>query len=51
MAKYKVLGAEGADVDVLGETRKAGEVIETTEEQAEAVSTAVAEGKLEEVTE
>ena len=44
MAKYKVLGEEGADVTVLGESHKAGEVIETTEEQAEAVAAAVADG-------
>lgn len=51
MAKFKVLGEEGAAVEVLGETRKAGDVVETTDEQAEAVQAAVAEGKLEAVTE
>ena len=49
MAQFKVLGDEGTDVEVLGETRKAGDVIEVAEEQAEAAAAAVAEGKLEAV--
>lgn len=49
MAQFKVLGEEGADVEVLGESHKAGDVIEVTDEQAEAAAAAVAEGKLEAV--
>jgi hypothetical protein len=48
MNKYKVLGAEGADVDVLGEMRKAGDVVELTTEQAQPLVDA---GTLELVTE
>ena len=48
MNKYKVLGEEGVDVDVLGEMHKAGDVVELEAEKAESF---VEEGKLELVTE
>lgn len=48
MNKYKVLGDEGAEVDVLGEARAVGSIIELEAEQAQPL---VDEGKLELVTE
>lgn len=48
MNKYKVLGEEGASVDVLGETKTAGDVVELSAESAQPLVDA---GTLELVTE
>ncbi len=48
MEKYKVLGEEGADVEIAGETRKVGDVVELDAEVAQPL---VEEGTLEAVTE
>lgn len=48
MNKYKVLGEEGAEVEILGATSKVGDVLELEAEQAQPL---VDEGKLELVTE
>ena len=48
MNKYKVLGEEGADVDVLGEMHKAGDVVELEADKAQPLVDA---GTLEVVTE
>ena len=48
MNKYKVLGEEGADVDVLGTSYKAGDTVELSETDAQPL---VEAGTLELVTE
>lgn len=48
MNKYKVLGDEGAEVDVLGEMHAVGSVVELEAEKAQPL---VDEGKLEIVAE
>ncbi len=40
---YEVLGEEGAEVEVLGETRQVGDQVELTADEADAL---VQEGKL-----
>lgn len=46
MAQFKVLGEGGAQVDVLGETKTAGDVVELEQDAAQPL---VDEGKLEAV--
>ncbi len=48
MNKFKVLGEEGVEVDILGTMHKAGDVVELSETDAKPL---VDEGKLEAVTE